>query len=455
MVQYRLLKRPALPRQAPYVDRSPPETHTRRRRLRACHECDWLCALPPLSPGEKAACPRCHHALVRRHHHPAQRSMALAFAAFIALLVAISFPFISFSVSGVSNRIELHQTATALINFHQPVVAVVVILTIAVLPACYLLAVMWLQLGLMRYRPLPFSRDIARALTHLTPWMMADVFIIGALVSLIKISGLAQISLGLSFWAFCVFAFLLLLTSQSLDADWLWFSLDGEPLAPEGAQTGAPAAAQQLTGCATCGLVNRLETTGKTRCRRCGERLHARLPHSIQRTWAFLVAAAILYIPANLYPIMNVTSLGETSSSTIIGGVVELYQSGSWPIALVIFVASVIVPVGKLFALSWLCLVTRQGHDTKAHSRTALYRITDFIGRWSMVDVFVVAILVALIRAGTLMSITPGPAELAFGAVVILTMLAAMSFDPRLIWDAPLPAAKAQSHTAFQGTVDG
>lgn len=381
--------------------------------------------------------------------------MALALAAFIALLVAVSFPFISFSVSGVSNRIELHQTATALINFHQPVVAIVVILTIVVLPACYLLAVMWLQLGLMRYRPLPFSRDIARALTHLTPWMMADVFIIGALVSLIKISGLAQISLGLSFWAFCVFAFLLLLTSQSLDADWLWFSLDGEPLAPEGAQTGAPAAAQQLAGCATCGLVNRLSVTGRTRCRRCGERLHARLPHSIQRTWAFLVAAAILYIPANLYPIMNVTSLGETSPSTIIGGVVELYQSGSWPIALVIFVASVMVPVGKLFALGWLCLVSRRGHHVNAHSRTVLYRITDFIGRWSMVDVFVVAILVALIRAGTLMSITPGPAELAFGAVVVLTMLAAMSFDPRLIWDTPLPAAKTHSHTAFQRTVDG
>ncbi len=381
--------------------------------------------------------------------------MALALAAFIALLVAVSFPFISFSVSGVSNRIELHQTATTLINFHQPVVAIVVILTIVVLPACYLLAVMWLQLGLMRYRPLPFSRDIARALTHLTPWMMADVFIIGALVSLIKISGLAQISLGLSFWAFCVFAFLLLLTSQSLDADWLWFSLDGEPLAPEGAQTGAPAAAQQLAGCATCGLVNRLSVTGRTRCRRCGERLHARLPHSIQRTWAFLVAAAILYIPANLYPIMNVTSLGETSPSTIIGGVVELYQSGSWPIALVIFVASVMVPVGKLFALGWLCLVSRRGHHVNAHSRTVLYRITDFIGRWSMVDVFVVAILVALIRAGTLMSITPGPAELAFGAVVVLTMLAAMSFDPRLIWDTPLPAAKTHSHTAFQRTVDG
>lgn len=454
MINYRFLKRPALTNQAPYVDRSPPEARTQRRRLRACHECDWVCALPPLSPGEKAACPRCECTLVRRHHYPAQRSMALAIAAFIALLAAISFPFISFSVSGVSNRIGLAQTATAMISFNQPIVAIVVIMTIVVLPACYLLAVMWLQTGLMRHRPLPFSRDIARALAHLTPWMMADVFIIGALVSLIKIAGLAEISLGLSFWAFCVFAFLLLLTSQSLDADWMWFSLDGEPLAPEGTQAAATAAEQQLTGCPTCGLVNRLQNGHKTRCRRCHERLHARHPKSLQRTWAFLVAAAILYIPANLYPIMNVTSLGETSSSTIIGGVIELYQTGSWPIALVIFVASVMVPVGKLFALSWLCLVVKRSHALNAHSRTVLYRITEFIGRWSMVDVFVVAILVALIRAGTLMSITPGSAELAFGAVVVLTMLAAMSFDPRLIWDRTLPHA-APPHTASQGIVDG
>lgn len=455
VIRYRFLPRPALIARAPHVDRSPPEHRTQRRRLRACHECDWVSALPPLSPGEKASCPRCECTLVRRHTYPAQRSMALAIAAFVTLLVATSFRFISFSVSGVSNRIELPQTATALFEFHQPVVALVVIMTIVILPACYLLAVMWLQWGLMRHHPLPFSRDIARALARLTPWMMADVFIIGALVSLIKIAGLAEVSLGLSFWAFCIFAFLLLLTTQSLDADWMWFSLDGgEPLAPEGTKTAAAAAGQQLTGCHTCGLINAVGSGADMRCRRCHERLHSRHPYSLQRTWAFLVAAAVMYIPANLYPIMNVTSLGKTSSSTIIGGVVELYQTGSWPVAIVIFIASVMVPVGKLFALSWLCIVVKRRHRLNTRSRILLYRITEFIGRWSMVDVFVVSILVALIRAGALMSISPGPAELAFGAVVVLTMLAAMSFDPRLIWDRPLPR-DAASYTATRGNTDG
>lgn len=454
MAQHRLIKRPNLTVNTPLVDRSPPEVRTQRRRLRACHECDWVSALPPLNSGEKASCPRCSHVLVKRHRFPAQRSMALAIAALTALVLAISFPFISFSVSGIGNRIELSQTATTLIGFHQPVVAIAVIMTIVVLPAVYLLGVIWLQFGLLRDRPLPYSRDIARTLAHLIPWMMADVFIIGALVSLIKIVGIAQIELGISFWAFCAFAVLLLMTTQSIDADWMWFSLEGEPLAPEGTQTGRPAAEQNLTGCPTCGLVNRLSEHGRGYCIRCHEKLHQRLPHSLQRTWALIGASAIMYIPANVYPIMTTTSLGHSSPSTIIGGVVQLIQMGSWPIAAVIFIASVIVPVGKLVALTWLCVVVRRSNVLNANSRTRLYRLTEFIGRWSMVDVFVVAILVALIRAGSLMSITPGPAALAFGCVVVLTMLAAMTFDPRLIWDTPLPSSPRRK-TATKDIVDG
>jgi paraquat-inducible protein A len=438
-VSKRYLRVPPLPRGDPLVDRTPPEARTSRRRLRACQECDWLSALPPLRGGERADCPRCGHELVKRHFRPAQRSMALALSALVALAVAVAFPFVSFSVGGIGNRIELSQTATTLIGFDQPLVAIAVILTIVVLPALYLAGVIWLQLGLLRTVPLPASREIARSLAHMHPWMMADVFIIGALVSLIKVAGLAEVELGVAFWAFCVFALLLLATTQSLDADWMWFSLTGEPLAPEGSRTGEPAAPQGLAGCPTCGLVNRVDAGGHGLCRRCGERLRTRLPHSLQRTWALLAAAALMYLPANFYPIMTTTSLGHSEPSTIIGGVVELIQMGSWPVAGVIFVASVIVPVGKLVALAWLCLVVARSDELTAGARTRLYRLTEFIGRWSMVDVFVVAILVALIRADGLMSVAPGPAALAFASVVVLTMLAAMAFDPRLIWDPPLP----------------
>lgn len=364
--------------------------------------------------------------------------MALALASLITLALAVTYPFLGFSVRGVGNRIELTQSATQLIGYHEPLVAIAVLLTILVLPTLYLIGVVWLQAGLLRGAPLLASRGIARSLAHLQPWMMADVFLIGTLVSLIKIAGLAQIELGPGFWAFGVFVVLLVATTQSVDRDWLWFALAGEPSAPEGSRTGETAAGQGLTGCATCGLVNRLDARGKGRCQRCGEPLHARQPHSLQRTWALLAAAAVLYIPANVYPIMTTTSLGRPNPSTIIGGVVQLLEMGSWPVAMVILVASVIVPLGKLIALSWLCLVAPRAHRMNALARTRLYRLTEFIGRWSMVDIFVVAILVALIRAGNLMSITPGPAALAFGGVVVITMLAAMSFDPRLIWDDPV-----------------
>lgn len=424
-----------------------------RRRLRACPDCDWVAALPALHAGERADCPRCGHTLSKRHYRPAQRSMALACSALVALSLAVSLPFLSFQVRGIGNRIELTETATTLIGFHQPLVAIAVVLTIIVLPAVYLFGTLWLQYGLLRRQPLPFSREIARSLSHLHPWMMADVFIIGALVSLIKVTGMAQIGFGAAFWAFCVFAILLLYTTQSVDSDWLWFSLAGEPLAPRGVRTGMTAAPQNLTGCPTCGLINRLTAHGHGQCRRCGERQHKRLPHSLQRTWALLIASVVMYIPANVYPIMITTSLGERTPSTIIGGVVELWQMGDWPVASVIFVASVVVPVGKILALAWLCLMINRRDELSNTTRTQLYRVTEFIGRWSMIDVFVVAMLVALIRAGALMSITPGPAALAFGSVVILTMLAAMTFDPRLIWDNPDHHALSDtSQSAASGT---
>ncbi len=417
-----------------------PRKRVSRRRLRVCHECDLLLALPSLKAGEKADCPRCGHTLVRRHNNPAERSLALAIATLITLALSVAFPFISFDISGIGNRIELTEAASTLIGLHQPLVALSVLLTVIVLPAVYLLSLTWLCAGLILRHPLPRSRQVARTLRHVTPWMMADVFVIGTLVSLIKIMSMAHIELGLSFWTFCAYALLLLLTTQSVDRDWLWFSLDQEPLAPAGARVGYSAAEQGLTGCHTCGLVNRLPESGKGRCLRCDEPLHPYHGVGSQATLALLAASVVMYLPANLYPIMITTSLGETLPSTIVGGVLLFIQNGDWPIALIIFTASVLVPVSKMLALLWLCyIVRRQHHSLNRLSRIRLYRITEFIGRWSMVDVFVVAILVALIRNGSIMSIEPGAGALAFTAVVVLTMLAAMMFDPRSIWHGAAP----------------
>jgi len=192
------------------------------------------------------------------------------------------------------------------------------------------------------------------------------------------------------------------------------------------------AASKNLATCNVCGKVSPV-TDGE--CPRCGTHLHLRKPQSLSRTWAFLIAAVILYIPANTMPIMTVNGLGGSEKNTIISGVITFWEMKSYPIAIVIFTASVLIPLLKVVALVWLCMAAKGRSHTSPHSLSRLYHVTEILGRWSMVDVFVVAILVCLVQMGALMSITPGPAALSFSAVVILTMFSAMSFDPRLIWD--------------------
>jgi paraquat-inducible protein A len=196
-----------------------------------------------------------------------------------------------------------------------------------------------------------------------------------------------------------------------------------------------PRGTAAAAGLATCHTCYKLADASHHECPRCGSALHVRTTDSIQRTMALVATACLLYIPANILPIMTTTQLGTPEPSTILGGVVLLIHHGSYPIAAVIFIASVMVPSGKLIAITWLCWSVQRRQRTSHQQRTVMYRVTEFVGKWSMTDVFVVAILVALIQLGGLLSIKAGVAAIAFGGVVIVTMLAAESFDPRLIWD--------------------
>jgi len=191
-----------------------------------------------------------------------------------------------------------------------------------------------------------------------------------------------------------------------------------------------------VTTCQACGLLSRPASAEQgARCPRCGNPLHFRKSNSIARTWAYLIAASILYIPANVMPMMITSSLFGTQTDTILSGVVFLYASGSWMLALVVFIASIAVPLAKISALVFLLLSVQRRSKWQPEQRTRLYRLLEVVGRWSMLDIYVIAILVALVQLKALASVQAGPAALAFGAVVVLTMLAAMSFDPRLIWD--------------------
>ena len=199
------------------------------------------------------------------------------------------------------------------------------------------------------------------------------------------------------------------------------------------------AARASLVSCHSCGLLSEVHSTGgdaHSRCPRCGAALHLRKRNSIARTWALLLTAAILYIPANVLPIMKVTSLGKAQSDTIMSGVIYFLETGSWHLALLIFFASVVVPVLKMIALSYLLISVQRRSYWRPEDRTRLYRITEAVGRWSMVDVYVVTLMVALVELGALATIEAGLGAVFVSAVVVMTMFAAMSFDPRMIWDA-------------------
>ncbi len=361
--------------------------------------------------------------------------MACAIAALIMLGLVFAFPFLGFSTHGVGHVMNFGDTAKALVGDDYGVLAVVLLATTVAFPGLYLVTLVYVCLG-AGARQLPGAIPLARLLRPLEPWMMSDVFIVGVLVSLIKIVSLADIHIRASFIAFCIYSLLLLRTLTLIDWAALWDAIAPVPAPDAPVHAGASGQSQALVACRACETP--FTINHRHRCPRCGKRHHVFRVDRIQLTWALLVTASLLYIPANIYPVLSTTTLGHSRPQTIAAGVLHLAESGDWPIAAVIFVASIMVPVSKIVALAWLCIAAR-GRPDASLARTRAYRLTEKIGRWSMIDVFVVAVLATLVQAGALMSIEPGPGAIAFAGVVILTMIAALTFDTRLLWPDAAP----------------
>lgn len=201
-------------------------------------------------------------------------------------------------------------------------------------------------------------------------------------------------------------------------------------------KSAVSAAEQGLCSCHACNLVSRLPDGVVTaHCPRCGAGLHFRKPGSVSRCWALLIAAYVLYIPANLLTIMETGSLFSYRKDTIVSGVIHLWKTGSWLIAVIVFIASVTIPLLKLISLTLLLISVQRRSRWQPRQRTRLYRMVELVGRWSMLDIYVVALLAALVQLGSMATVKAGPGAVPFGAVVVLTMFASMQFDPRLIWD--------------------
>jgi paraquat-inducible protein A len=375
--------------------------------------------------------------LHRDRPNSVDRTLALTVTGLVLFAIANAFPFLSFEMQGQVTETTLMTGVHDLAAQGKGEVAAVVFFTSVLAPGLQLVLLLMVLLPLkLGGRLPPGFPTLFRWFKSLVPWGMMDVFMIGILVSVVKLTDMAHIVPGLSLFAFVVLIFVLAAAQAALDPDAVW---ERVPLRPEVRRP--PDRADPVVGCDVCELLvpvraADVDQRGRLRCPRCTDVLHRRKPRSLQRTWALVIAASLLYLPANLYPVMSVTSLGQTQADTILSGVLFLLHHGMWPLAIIVFTASIFVPLLKLLILVFLLVSVQLRSQWRPRERTRLYRITEAIGRWSMVDVYVVTILVALVRLGNLASIEARAGAVFFCAVVILTMLAAMSFDPRLIWDA-------------------
>ncbi|NNC24065.1 paraquat-inducible protein A [Salinisphaera sp. USBA-960] len=395
-----------------------------------CDECDWMSRVPVRYSGQRAHCPRCGHHLTGPAQPTLQAPAAWAVAALVLLGLAFAFPFIGFSSHGIGHVMRFGDTVGALTAHGYALIAFVLIVTTVVVPGLYALGLGYVVAGVHVGLRLPGMGVTARLLRRLEPWMMPDVLIVGVLVSLIKIVGMADVHLDAAFVLYCGYALALLRSTMLVDWPAVWAAI-APRVSAAAATPGATGAAQAATACAGCGLP--IDDGFRGRCPRCGKRQRAAVVDRRQLTGALLVTSALLYIPANIYPVMVIEQLGNQQPQTIAAGILHLVHAGDWPIATVIFVASIIVPIAKIVALAWLCLVSC--YKPRAPLMyTQLYRVTEKIGRWSMIDVFVVAMLATLVQTDGLMSVTPGPGIAAFASVVILTMVAALTFDSRTLW---------------------
>jgi paraquat-inducible protein A len=327
-----------------------------------------------------------------------------------------------------------------------PALAAVVVFVTVVAPFGKLIGTIYVLIRLHEARPPPHLRRVFTIAEQLRPWSMIEVFVLGVFVAYVKLGDLVDIGLDAGVYALLALMIVLVWADTALDREEVWDRLTRRGTSDRPRRVWSPeAAAARLVGCETCSLVS-VHRPDDPRCPRCRAALHPRRKDSLARTWALAIAAAVLYVPANYYPVLTVVQLGAGAPSTIVGGIEELLSARQYPLAALVFFASVAVPLMKLAGLMVMLIATQMGRTEWLRDRTRLYHIICFIGRWSMIDIFMESLLGALVVFGSVITIEPGIGAEAFCGVVILTILAADSFDPRLMWDAAArhaPAAEA------------
>lgn len=419
---------------------------TRAPALIECHDCGLFLRPKPLPERSAAKCPRCGARLYRRTNRGIDHAIALNIAALLLFVVANTFPFMTFKLEG---REQVSILITGVREFLDqglwPLAALVFAVTIAI-PLAKMLATLAVLVPLRLGLRVRGMGRLFRLVEIMHPWAMMEVFMLGVLVAYVKLTDLATLELGPALIAFSALIIVLAAAESSIEPREVWTALGDHGLRklPE------PRRRHRVVGCHACGLVLDLSgaPSGQRDCPRCGAHMHHRKPDSLSRTWALVITAFVLYIPANVFPVMTVISFGKGQPDTILSGVKELIHAGMWPLALLVFFASITVPMLKLWGLVFLLLSVRRKSAWRLKDRTVLYRIIESVGRWSMIDIFMISILIALVKLQAIATIEPGIGATSFAGVVIITMIASMMFDPRLMWDAVEEKNERAAHSA-------
>jgi paraquat-inducible protein A len=410
-------------------------------QLRECPGCGLFQIVPAMAPGLRSNCTRCGTVLRITRVDPLNRHLALTFAAMVLFTVVWMAMLMKVSTAGIVRETVLESGPRELVARGLWPLAIAVAFTTAWAPLGKFLATLYVLIGLKMRRPPPRMRDIFLLSRRLNAWCMLEVLLLGVFVAYTKLGDLVTIELGPAVYALGLLTVVWVWAEVAFDPQAVWEEIERRGQTHEPMPVDPPLAWRPgAMGCEGCGLVCvPAETDGH--CPRCGSMVHERKPNSVSRTWALVIAAIVLYIPANVYPVLTVMQLGAGMPSTILGGVEELLDSGMYPLAALVFFASIMVPLFKLLGLGTMLTATQLGRPGAGASmlireRTVLYHIVAWIGRWSMVDIFMESLLGALVQFGRAVTIEPGVGALAFCAVVFTTIFAAETFDPRLMWDA-------------------
>ena len=397
--------------------------------LVACHECDRLHRREPIPPRARADCRRCGAELYRAVPRSLDRTLACHLSALVLLILAVGYPFLGMKIGGLVEQNHLYSGALTLWRLGMGELGIVVALTSILFPVLTVLGMIWVLLPVRLGVLPPFPGPVYRMVRALEPWSMVGVFLIGTLIAVVKLKSMADVLPGTGLYAFAGALVMLSAARANFEPEALFAHIPPASLREEDLRDGV-----RVLSCHGCGFLAQ-DDAEHAPCPRCGASLHFRRADSITRTRALVISAALLMVPAQVYPVMTVSQLGRGSPDTILSGVVKLLTNGYLGLAAIVFVASIVVPVAKLLALVFLLRSVERGSRWRPRDRTFLYRVTEIVGAWSMVDVFLVGLLSGLVSLNLLANIEPGIGATFFGAVVILTMFAAHSFDPRLIWD--------------------